>query len=53
MRLAVTDVMPPYRLVDAGGAVVDRAAGARASGRGRVVLARDGGRWLVYDVVRG
>jgi hypothetical protein len=52
VRLAVTDVMPPYRLVDTGGAVV-----ADRPGRGvrswTVVLARAGGRWLVYDVVRG
>ena len=53
VRLAVTDVMPPYRLVDAGGTVV-----ASRPGRGvrswTVVLARvAGGRWLVYDVVRG
>jgi eukaryotic-like serine/threonine-protein kinase len=53
VRLAVTDVMPPYRLVDVGGAVV-----AERPGRGvrswTVVLARaGGGRWLVYDVVRG
>jgi hypothetical protein len=52
VRLAVTDVMPPYRLVDVGGAVV-----AERPGRGvrswTVELARAGGRWLVYDVVRG
>ena len=51
VRLSVTDVMPPYRLVDTGGAVV-----AERPGRGvrswSVVLARAGGRWLVYDVVR-
>jgi hypothetical protein len=52
VRLAVTDVMPPYRLVDVGGAVV-----AERPGRGvrswTVVLARAGSQWLVYDVVRG
>ena len=52
VRLSVTDVMPPYRLVDTGGAVV-----AERPGRGvrswTVVLARAGDRWLVYDVVRG
>ncbi len=52
VRLSVTDVMPPYRLVDTGGAVV-----AERPGRGvrswSVVLARAGDRWLVYDVVRG
>jgi hypothetical protein len=52
VRLSVTDMMPPYRLVDTGGAVV-----AERPGRGvrswSVVLARAGDRWLVYDVVRG
>ncbi len=50
--LAVTDVMPPYRLVDAGGAVVAERPG-RGARSWTVVLARAGGRWLVYDVVRG
>lgn len=52
VRLAVTDVMPAYRLVDIGGTVV-----AQRPGRGErtwtVVLARAGGVWKVYDVVRG
>jgi hypothetical protein len=52
VRLAVSDVMPPYRLVDAVGTVV-----AERPGRGAqswiVVLARDGRAWRVYDVVRG
>jgi hypothetical protein len=52
VRLAVTDVMPPYRLVDAGGAVVAERPG-RGARSWTVVLARAGGRWLVYDVVRG
>jgi hypothetical protein len=52
VRLAVTDVMPPYRLVDVGGAVVAERPG-RGARSWTVVLARAGGRWLVYDVVRG
>jgi hypothetical protein len=45
-------VMPPYRLVDVGGAVVAERPG-RGARSWTVVLARAGGRWLVYDVVRG
>lgn len=52
VRLAVTDVMPGYRLVDEGGAVVERRPG-RGSRAWTVVLARDGAAWRVYDVVRG
>jgi hypothetical protein len=52
VRLAVKDVMPPYRLVDAGGAVVAERPG-RGARSWSVVLARAGDRWLVYDVVRG
>jgi eukaryotic-like serine/threonine-protein kinase len=52
VRLAVTDVMPPYRLVDVGGAVVAERPG-RGARSWTVVLARAGDRWLVYDVVRG
>ncbi len=52
VRLAVTDVLRPYRLVDAGGTVVERPSG-RGQRSWTVVLARDGGRWRVYDVVRG
>jgi hypothetical protein len=52
VRLAVTDLMPPYRLVDAAGTVV-----ARRDGRGprswTVELAAVGPGWRVYDVVRG
>jgi eukaryotic-like serine/threonine-protein kinase len=52
VRLSVTDVMPPYRLVDTGGAVVAERPG-RGARSWNVVLARAGERWLVYDVVRG
>jgi len=52
VRLSVTDVMPPYRLVDNGGAVVAERPG-RGARSWNVVLARAGDRWLVYDVVRG
>jgi hypothetical protein len=52
VRLSVTDVMPPYRLVDTGGAVVAERPG-RGARSWNVVLARAGDRWLVYDVVRG
>jgi hypothetical protein len=52
VRLAVTDVMPPYRLVDAAGVVADRRPG-RGAASWTVVLSRDHGRWRVYDVVRG
>ena len=52
VRLAVTDVMPAYRIVDEGGTVVERRPG-RGSRSWTVVLARDGERWRVYDVVRG
>jgi hypothetical protein len=52
VRLAVTDVMPAYRLVDEGGAVVERRPG-RGARSWMVVLARDGERWRVYDVARG
>ena len=52
VRLAVTDVMPAYRLVDDRGSVVERRPG-RGSRSWTVVLARDGESWRVYDVVRG
>ncbi len=52
VRLAVTDVMPPYRLVDDGGTVVEARPGRRERSW-TVVLARSAGRWRVYDVVRG
>ena len=52
VRLSVTDVMPPYRLVDTSGAVVAERPG-RGARSWNVVLARAGDRWLVYDVVRG
>ncbi len=52
VRLAVTDVMPAYRLVDERGAVVERRPG-RGSRSWTVVLARNGESWRVYDVVRG
>jgi hypothetical protein len=52
VRLAVTDVMPPYRLVDAAGAVAERRAG-RGAASWTVVLAREHDGWKVYDVVRG
>ncbi len=52
VRLAVTDTMPPYRLVDAGGAVAERRQG-RGPRSWTVVLARAGGAWRVYDVARG
>jgi hypothetical protein len=52
VRLAVTDVMPPYRLVDLAGAVVAERPG-RGARSWTVVLARADDRWLVYDVVRG
>ena len=52
VRLAVTDVMPEYRIVDDGGTVVERRPG-RGTRSWTVVLARDGERWRVYDVVRG
>jgi hypothetical protein len=52
VRLAVTDVMPAYRLVDERGAVVERRPG-RGSRSWTVVLAREGAGWRVYDVVRG
>jgi hypothetical protein len=44
--------MPPYRLGDAGGTDVASRPG-RGARSWTVVLARAGGRWLVYDVVRG
>jgi hypothetical protein len=52
VRLAVTDVMPAYRLVDHGGTVVEHRPG-RGARSWLVVLARDGERWRVYDVERG
>ena len=52
VRLAVTDVMPAYRIVDEGGTVVERRPG-RGTRSWTVVLSRDGERWRVYDVVRG
>lgn len=50
--LRVEDVMPPYRLVDGSGAVVERRAG-RERARWIVTLVRVGERWRVYDVTRG
>ena len=44
--------MPAYRIVDEGGTVVERRPG-RGGRSWTVVLARDGERWRVYDVVRG
>jgi hypothetical protein len=52
VRLAVTDVMPAYRLVDAGGTVVERRAG-RVARSWTVDLVRTREGWRVYDVVRG
>jgi len=52
VRLAVTDLMPTYRLVDAGGTVVERRAG-RGPRSWTVELAPVGQGWRVYDVVRG
>ena len=52
VRLAVTDLMPAYRLVDAGGTVVERRVG-RGPRSWTVELAADGQGWRVYDVVRG
>ena len=52
VRLAVTDVMLPYRLVDDGGTVVEARPGRRERSW-TVVLARSAGRWRVYDVVGG
>ena len=51
VRLRVTDVMPPYALVDADGAVVERRAG-RGERSWSVVLVRVGAVWRVYDVLR-
>lgn len=52
VRLAVTDLMPAYRLVDAGGTVVERREG-RGPRSWTVELAAAGHGWRVYDVVRG
>jgi eukaryotic-like serine/threonine-protein kinase len=52
VRLAVTDLMPAYWLVDEGGTVVEQRPG-RATRSWTVLLARAGGQWRVYDVVRG
>ncbi len=52
IRLAVSDVMPPYRLVDAAGTVVERRSG-RGLRSWTVVLTRVGRQWRVYDVARG
>ncbi len=52
VRLAVTDLMPAYRLVDAGGTVVERREG-RGPRSWTVELAAVGHGWRVYDVVRG
>jgi hypothetical protein len=52
VRLAVTDLMQAYRLVDAGGTVVERRVG-RGPRSWTVELAADGQGWRVYDVVRG
>lgn len=51
VRLAVTDVMPSYRVVDEGGTVVEHRRG-RGPASWTVVLTRDDGRWRVYDVVK-
>jgi hypothetical protein len=52
VRLAVTDLMPAYRLVDRAGAVVERRDG-RGPRSWTVELAPVGRGWRVYDVVRG
>jgi hypothetical protein len=51
--LAVTDLLPPYRLRDAGDAVVERRPG-RGERSWTVVLERQQGegQWRVYDVLR-
>lgn len=51
VRLAVTDVMPSYRVVDEGGTLVEHRRG-RGPASWSVVLTRDDGRWRVYDVVK-
>ncbi|MEO7982346.1 MAG: protein kinase [Sporichthyaceae bacterium] len=52
VRLAVTDVMPAYRLVDGGDAVVERRTG-RGLRSWTLQLARTDDGWRVYDVARG
>lgn len=50
--LRVVDVMPPYDLVDADGAVSSSRPG-RGSAPWVVTLVREGPAWLVYDVRHG
>jgi hypothetical protein len=50
--LRVVDVMPPYELVGAGGAVSSSRPG-RGPARWVVTLVREGPAWQVYDVRRG
>jgi hypothetical protein len=50
--LRVVDVMPPYELVDADGAVSSSRPG-RGPARWVVTLVREGPAWQVYDVERG
>ncbi len=52
VRLAVTDVMPAYRLVDGGDAVVEQRSG-RGLRSWTLQLARTDDGWRVYDVARG
>jgi hypothetical protein len=52
VRLAVTDLMPAYRLVDTGGSLVERRDGRGARVWTVELVAARGG-WRVYDVVRG
>jgi hypothetical protein len=49
--LRVVDVMPPYELVDVGGAVSSSRPG-RESARWVITLVREGPAWQVYDVNR-
>ena len=51
VRLRVVDVLRRHRLVDGSGAVVERRPG-RTAATWSVTLARDEGRWRVYDVTR-
>lgn len=50
--LRVVDVMPPYELVDADGAVSSSRPG-RVAALWTVTLVREGSAWQVYDVRRG
>ncbi|MGH8894978.1 MAG: hypothetical protein ACRDWY_17000, partial [Actinomycetes bacterium] len=52
VRVEVVDRMPPYRLVDASSALVERRPG-RGPTRWTVTLQEMEGTWLVYDVARG